>query len=686
MMQDLTAPLLNTSTAPLQSVPTLADIIPAQAVGKPACPFGSTLMSLFFEAQSYRRPYEDEMTEAYWAARNQYSPNDLCKIKDGNTMYAGLFSQQLSTYQAWVLDRISQTERLFTVNPTPSPNVPDRYKQKVVAKVIRELRDLNYLTTAEAETFGKARLLDMKIEITDILFADAKRAAEQMQKTMDDVADEGGFRKAYLQFHEDTFKSLGVMKFPCVEEEQRIAWAHSGAATVKSETVMKFKRVSPLDFYWSPDSTTTQDGRYLIEHMRLPQESLRWMKDRAKGIVAESVDYVLSQPNLGATWMASSNTNVNESAQEQKVSGFAQQSWVAGTYDTLAFYTKLPGRLLHQYGVTSYTAGKKTADVDADKVYNVEAWVIASNIVYLTVNAHPTGKRPFYTASYEPVAGQLYGVSAWKKIRAWEIAYRNIQRHMLKAAAFQSGVIGEIDTGRFAPNQSPKSLEPWSLYPVDADYSGGGQTALRIHQMPQTLPQLRTYSEYLEQEAQRSTGIYNTMGGSAAYGTTARTRFGVETVDSNSTKIVFGKAEVIDLYAMGPMFAALYDYLMLYSEDESIKADAQVVIRGVTSVSTKQAATQTALQLLQYLPSLLSIDQSMNTHAVPPSLIQSLFKQIATGLGANTTDMPDPVTAQSAADSQDPALQPAEGSRDQVAGDISGMLPSTQIRVRPTPQ
>lgn len=641
------------------------------------------LLQLFDVAHSFRQKYTEEMREAYYASQNEYKPEDACKLPDEREreMYAGLFSRQLSTYMAWVLDRISQAERFFTLKATPIPSVPERYQARAVARVLQELRQLAYLPEDVALEYGRERLVDLKVAINKILFQDAQRAVVGAEKRVDDVLAEGDFRMAYMQFHHHLFRSLGVMKFPNIHIVERVRW-QGDKAVVTREPVLKFKAISPFDFYWSPDSTTAQDGAYIVERTRMDYAALQWMHEKARGVIKDTTAYILDQHKTGSQWVDDHIAQVNEREAAANMSRTdAAMTLQNGSFDVLIFHLKLFGQELRAYGVDSFIGIDGKENIVDDKQYPCEAWVINGMTTYLTINAHPTGVRPYHVASYEPVAGQLYGVSAWKKIKPWEIMFRSGHRMLARAVAFESGVIAEVDSGRFANAKAPKAISPWMQYEVDADYTGGGQAAVRFLQTRANSQGLRAYLDSIEPQAQHATGIYNTMAGSTAYGTVARTRFGVESVQNNATKTIFAKAEYLDKYALEPMIQMLYTYLMLFDSDPTIKVDAQVVVSGLTSVTTREGEKQLLMQLLQYLPAMMQIDAQKGTNAVPATLIQSLFRSIVAALGGNVDGMPDPTAVSSVA--QAVGLEPpGEFAQNQQA--LEQEMPSTQIQVPPS--
>jgi len=88
---------------------------------------------------------------------------------------------------------------------------------------------------------------------------------------------------------------------------------------------------------------------------------------------------------------------------------------------------------------------------------------------------------------------------------------------------------------------------------------------------------------------------------------------------------------------------------------------------------------------LQYLPGMLAVDKETGAQAVPPTVIQSLFRTIVEALNGNTEGMPDPdvgVAAQIAADAS--ASDVAMGDDFvQTRDALENELPESAVRLPP---
>ena len=80
---------------------------------------------------------------------------------------------------------------------------------------------------------------------------------------------------------------------------------------------------------------------------------------------------------------------------------------------------------------------------------------------------------------------------------------------------------------------------------------------------------------------------------------------------------------------------------MQYDEDDSIKVDADVDIKGLVSVTTKNAQEARAIELLQYLPAFLSAANEAGS-PIDPKFIMAVLKNAAGQLGGSTEYLSDP--------------------------------------------
>ena len=81
-------------------------------------------------------------------------------------------------------------------------------------------------------------------------------------------------------------------------------------------------------------------------------------------------------------------------------------------FDLLIYYGRVPGEILL----------KNDVQVDDPQgQYECEIWVCGGYVIKASLNPHPLGTRPYYTCSFEPVPGQIWG-------RGLPMLLRDVQR------------------------------------------------------------------------------------------------------------------------------------------------------------------------------------------------------------------------------------------------------------------
>jgi hypothetical protein len=140
--------------------------------------------------------------------------------------------------------------------------------------------------------------------------------------------------------------------------------------------------------------------------------------------------------------------------------------------------------------------------------------------------------------------------------------------------------------------------------------------------------------------AEKDSGIQDFMAGTLEGTSGVRTNGVANTVQQNSTKLINYRALSADKGCFLPMFKSLWVYHMLYNPDESIKTDANIDLKGLTSVSTKDALTQGLVDTLQTLPGIMQVMQQTG-QTLDGRFINQLVKAVFTAKGADTTYLQD---------------------------------------------
>lgn len=282
-----------------------------------------TVLQRFRRAAQYRNSYVlhqgQSVNTLIDRATSQF--NREYTTQDANSMtqafgycpsrYMGIVQQKTTATLAWKLDLVvTSLDSMFTVNPTPNPDIDDASRERIRDGVRQELlarmadsgiADPQLLMNARGqvndriEAFLQEQAQALKqVEQARIVSA-AAGAAQRAQTNMRDKLVEGGFRQAYTDFSFDQILyGRGIIRFP---HWQRIpVLTHTRGAGVKREwqTRPLFSHVKVQDFFAIDDGKDLQTNTGNIERTTITKAELinaakqeGYYEDQIKDIVEE---------------------------------------------------------------------------------------------------------------------------------------------------------------------------------------------------------------------------------------------------------------------------------------------------------------------------------------------------------------------------------------------------------------
>ena len=586
----------------------------------PACSLGSKMLDLFTMSRRHRDEIDCRNRRAFYSSQSKYPPEFQCKLGDVD-VFMGIFARLRATFLAWHFDRVEAAgEKLFTVSPTPIPSVPNTLKEFAVSRVLDDLMESG-LPPELAPQYAQEKMKEVKANVLNFLYKEAKKATDKASTAMLDKLVEGDFLVQYMVWWANfATYSHSVMQFPCVEMEEKLEWS-GNKLKPKQKAVLKAKAISPFDFWVTPDSTNAQDGKAAFVRSRINYDAVLQLKRKAKGAIEGNLDYLLNEgkPKASGDWISSASDN-----EAKLLSNTYTHEHIEGTWDVIKCFTKITGAELKEYGIKEIFKPNKIVVDDLD-MYEIEAWMIDGRIAYIVPSSHPTNERPLHMASWEMIQGSAYGKGLYDIVEGYERAACLAGRDIVKNAAISAGFIADT--------------------------------------IPSQVPQLTGLHDWYSQQAQEEAGIFDMMAGSPTEISSAlRTNMGMNTVQGNGNKLINYRSIVADRFCFKPLFKSLWVYLMQYHEDDSIKVDADVDIKGLVSVTTKNAQEARAIELLQYLPAFMKAAGDSGIQ-IDPKFVMSVLKGAAGQLGGSTEYLSDP-------EEQD-SIQKAVG---------------TNMQVNPTPQ
>jgi hypothetical protein len=575
----------------------------------------------FGDAQRHKTAanIEQEIMRCMRAVNNEYDPEDREMVAaSGVDLYMGITNLKCRALKSWITDILANAEdQPWTLKATPMPELPTEAEEAVIDALIRELQ----MNGLDVDLRQKAAYFkDVAQKHADKL---AEKAVRRMETKIQDLMLEGGWRESFTAFISDlsTFP-LAILKGPVIERVPSMRW-QGGGLKVVDRLKYRMHRVHPLDFFPSPNSSTMDDGRYLIERKRMTRDDIM-QSIGVPGFMEQAIRSLIASRPTGAKEML--NTDAERDALEAKD---GRMSSTDNTYDVVCYYGKVPGRLLVEHGVE--------VD-DPQKDCEAEVWVCSGFVLRAILNPHPIGKRPFYGASFEQVPGSIWGRALPSLLRDLQRVCNASARSLVRNMAFASGPIGEYDVNRLANETNIDQVRPFRLYAVQSDqFAMSSQSALRFQKIDSNATELMKAYDYFSRIADDISGVPSYVLGNPQVAGAGRTLGGLSMLMGNAAKGVKLVVSGIDRYVIEPLISNYYVLMMLFEPDPTIKADVAVVARGSSGLLQRELSQARAVEVLNMLT------PYAQGGLVPPEGLQSVLRDVLRGLGYTADDIiPDP--------------------------------------------
>jgi len=483
--------------------------------------------------------------------------------------------------KAWIKDvLIPADDRPWGLDPTPIPDLPPELRQIVVERTMtKAIQTIQTTGQMPTEDDVRSSASDMADIAKEGLVMEARRRAARMEDQIEDQFVEGGFRDAFMEVLDDvtTFPS-GILKGPVIETKRQLAYSADGSFTpvVTEEQTPTYKRVSPFDFYPSPQSSGVDDG-FLIERMRLYKNELARFRD-VPGYDKKAIDTVLEEHSSQSDSNDTVATDWERAELESKELNGAQGT-EDGRIEIFEYWGTVEGSMLKKWGLPGVD--------DPQKQYDVTVMVSGNTVLRALLNPDPLGRRPYYVASYETVPGSIWGISIPEIMEPLQDVMNSMLRSMVDNVGFASGPQIGVDVDRMHPSMDVTKVYPRKMWFFENNPLGS-QLPIQFFQPNMNLdPLIRGLAKF-ETLADDYTGIPRYAYGNEDVGGAGETASGLSMLMNAASK---GIRQVIGNISEGILSQIVerqFTWNMLYLDDRAIKGDCKVNARGALAVVLRE--------------------------------------------------------------------------------------------------
>tara|TARA_R110002074_G_scaffold104230_6_gene225057 strand:+ start:8473 stop:10560 length:2088 start_codon:yes stop_codon:yes gene_type:complete len=541
----------------------------------------------------YKSGVSGRLVEALRTYRAEYSAEKLSQITQfgGSTAYSRVTATKCRGATAVLRDLyLSASDEPWILKPTPVPTIPEDITDKLAQMVFSEVTQLQEAGAQITEEMIQERVDQLNVQAEQYAVKVAVEEAAKGTKHLNDILIEGGFYKAMREFLIDMpIFPIAVIKGPVVVNVASTKWVDGVAQTVYKPQ-MQWKRVSPMDVYFTPDAGTVEQS-YVIEHVKFSQQDLVSMID-VPGFDGDAIREVLdswdkdSQSTEWRGWFETERENLE-----------ARDYWTTRgkLVDAIEYHGVVQAKMLAEYGVIP-----EKEEYDSAEIYMVDAWLIDDKILKVQINPALTMRPPYYITSFEKIPGSIYGYGLPDILRDIQDVCSSTMRSLVNNVSISSGPQVVVNDDRLAPGETGNELYPWKRWHTQDHPDGNkGQAAISFFQPQSNAQELLAIYEKFSQMADEASALPRYMTGGQAGGA-GRTASGLAMLMDNASKVMQNVAANVDDDILSPGISSLYDMVMLTQGDSNVlRGDETVQVRGVTVAVQRETDRMRKLEFLQ---------------------------------------------------------------------------------------
>jgi hypothetical protein len=578
-------------------------------------------------ARDAKQPIERKMLKALRQRTGEYEPEKLAEIRKsgGSEIFMMLTETKCRGAESWLRDILLDEGMIpFDLKPTPMPDVPPDFEQKVTAlvanQVIQAIQSNAQLSPVMMETFKEQAREDIRVALME----DSVDRAERMKRQIQDQFVEGGMVDGFNAFISDlSTYPAAILKGPTVRRSRQLEWTQapdgSYSPQVQDKLIPTYSRVDPFRFYPEPGLTRLNEG-YAIEHHRLSKSDLSELIG-VPGYDDGAIRAVLDEGSNNE-WMWSAELMKAELENKFNI-------WRADStkFDALEFWGPVSGQDLIDWGIDPEEVP------DTARMYDACVWLIGSWVIKATLNYDPLGDKPYRMTSAVKRPGALWGVSYPELIEDVQAMCNAAARALANNMGLASGPQVEVSVDRLAEGEKVTKVFPWKVWQTVSDPLGSGQAAVRFNQPDdRSGPLLAVYGQFARMADEQS-GIPAYVYGDGQVGGAGRTASGLSMLMGSAGKGIRQTIMHIDFDVIGPTVSAQYNWNMQYIDDASIKGDCEIIPRGAVTLANREQLNVRRVEFLQ------ATANPIDAQIVGPTGRAAILREVAKGLAMPVDDI-----------------------------------------------
>jgi len=510
-----------------------------------------------------------------------YSPSKLVDIRNygGSEIYMMLTSMKCRGLEAWMKNVLLRPgEKPWSVSPTTIPDLPDKVENILAKAVVASVTE-SMIAAGDPDAVSldqvDSLIEEVRAELLDASSAHAKKQAEQIERYIEDQLLEGNYYESLVEFITDfvTYPTA-YLKGPISIRKPVLEWGKDAEGNPKpkvtEEAIRSYYSPRPFDMYPGPTSKRMNDG-YIFERHALRRSELYGLIG-LPGYKEDAIRSALIEYGAGGLreWLSidQERSSIEGRSDDQ------QSNDPERPIEATEFWGKVQGKLLLDWGMSN------SKITDSEKDYHITAWKVGAYVIMARLNPHPTGKGPYYSASYERINDSIWGISPPELMSDNQDVCNACARSIVNNMAIASGPQVEMMMDRLAPGENAEHFWPWKIWKTMTGPDANGKGAMQFFQPDSNAAELLQIYQYFFDQSSEVVGAPGYMYGNAEVGGAGETASGLSMLLNAASKVLQEVIAHVDKSIIKPSIADHWLHVMLFDEDFPVSGDINVVARA----------------------------------------------------------------------------------------------------------
>lgn len=236
-------------------------------------------------------------------------------------------------------------------------------------------------------------------------------------------------------------------------------------------------------------------------------------------------------------------------------------------------------------------------DQDAEEHLPAMAVMINDRLVKAVLSPLESGEFPYDVLAWQRRPGMPWGIGIGRQIRTVQRMINANTRAMMDNSGLSASPQIVIGNG-ITPADGVYSIRPGKLWRVEAGSDVQDVTkAFASFSVTSVQNELMNIIQFAQKMAEDTTGMPAMLQG--IRGDAPQTLGGMQMQNNNATSVLRRLAKRFDDYMTRPHIQRYFDWMMSYSDDDSIKGDFEIDVRASSALVERDAQQQFLMSLLQ---------------------------------------------------------------------------------------